>query len=751
MYGIGPIIRGSTNQRSEMLKEWLFAYGEELYQWLAYTTGRRDVESLMIDVFRLASKRIGHFKGDVSPRLWLIALARQQVKHWERKKKPAREMPLDALPLSDAQSERFIDFQQLKPIYKEIFILQCLMEFSSEETAVILNTNSANVDRTFQRLMGYLENLYPNIKASEYGDIIPRPILFDDQIQHIYEALQNEWQRLEDQTKQRKRLRRIINLTIIVGILITAIFFTVTEKGQQMAWNIWAKLNHNIINLEDGVIAQYGDHRITEANFENVERTSAFQDQLATLMVYEEAITMGYEPNEKQVEKELATLREKYQYDAEAQANMFEVMQRANLSAEEYWEHKKQWLTIENVVTQYFIDLFGAPYFPENPLPESSTAYYSQYHEAKNAFKKKMLVAKWGEVLFNKAYDYEFRWREWLEQWKVPSDVIVMHLDVPLVKKNSLELDPEKMDEIDLQKLVGYELLYQEAMRRYLGTGNVEREMEQLRQKYESDPEYQQEVQKTMEQKKLTEEQYWNEMERISIRNSTLARYIGYLYSNISNMNDEMLQKVIDMVALEKFHIMKEQLIFNERHLQRYQWDLELLMQVPQQVRDNLVAIKYKDIHLGFGTGFYFDSSRFDEHSYIVRLLYLIIADMARDFGYMNDDELMQQLNEEWDVMRDNMYERIVLDNIRFQLSDYMRISGITWEEIMEQQRKILESEFVTLFVMESEDEKFYDFRSNILQKTGSNFELDWIKEEYPQYWQYVEFNPNYPFFKSEN
>lgn len=739
MYGTAPMVKSWAKRRDEVIKEWFFTHGEDLYQWLIYSTGKRDIEPLMIEIFLLAIKKFHHYQGDMSPHLWLIALARQRMKYWKRYEKASSSISPQTLELPDDAFEMLLDLQRLQPIYKEVFILTCIMEFTIEETAIVLNTNSSKVERLLQRGMGYLRNLHPHIDISEYSERFPKPVLFDDQRNHIYEALQRELQQYEIRAKKRKRIRWTAILTLLGAIFLLTAFLSVTETGRQIAWNVWLKLNRNIVTLEDGVIAKYGDHLITEADFELVERNSGFESRLSTLMIYEEALAKGYEPDMQQVEEALSNLRGIYQNDEYAQTSMFEVMQRANLSAEEYWENKQKWLMIDNVVSQYYIDLFGTPYFPEAPLP-TRDSYIRTYVEEVHAFMQKQLLEKSDQVILNKSYDFEFNWRKWQDQWKWPSDVILMYWNKPVLTVNTPRFD-HNISETELQNLIGYELLYFEAIDNYyqVTSGEIDRVIEEMREKFTLDPEYRQQVLHEMDQQNITEEQYWRDMKEIVRKEIAIDKYIRSLYPDTYRMNVEQYRRVIEMVSLEKFHLTKELLSFNERYLHKYKWDLEKIKHLPEQIKHNLIAVTYDDFP--FIAGILQD--RFRRSVYEDGLLYAILADLAKEHGYSPDEDVVNQ------YMQLFYEELLTNDYFRIGISDAMRLADLSLDELRSMVQREAEGKATISKLLSSSNPEDQDMRSYILEillLSSIEEQINRLKMDYPQYWQKVRYNPDFPF-----
>lgn len=156
------------------MEQWFFDYSHDLYHFLVYYTGKRDVEDLVQEVYMKAMRNLHHFKGDASPKTWLISIARNLFIDLQRRQKLAQFLPeqlLWALPshvrtpeqeleLQEEVRELYDAIRQLKRSYQDVLLLRGIQELSVDETAVILGWSANRVNVTLHRAIKELKNRY---------------------------------------------------------------------------------------------------------------------------------------------------------------------------------------------------------------------------------------------------------------------------------------------------------------------------------------------------------------------------------------------------------------------------------------------------------------------------------------------------------------------------------------------------------------------------------------------------------------
>ncbi|WP_130860516.1 RNA polymerase sigma factor [Gracilibacillus phocaeensis] len=162
----------------ELISDWFDHYADDVYRFLIYYMSTPDVEDLVQEVFMRAIDRYPSFKGDSSPKTWLISIARNLAIDEARRKKRKDWRKLiktyehqTELSPEDLQitEERKLALHQaiekLKDDYRSVVILRGIEELSVTETAQALTWTEAKVRVTFHRA---LKALKTQIKGGYY-------------------------------------------------------------------------------------------------------------------------------------------------------------------------------------------------------------------------------------------------------------------------------------------------------------------------------------------------------------------------------------------------------------------------------------------------------------------------------------------------------------------------------------------------------------------------------------------------------
>lgn len=160
----------------ELIEDWFDAYSDDVYRFLVYYMSTPDVEDLVQDVFIKAIDRYDSFKGDSSPKTWLITIARNLAIDEARKKKrrdwrrliTAYDNPIDASPeekqlVSESRLELHQAIAGLKTDYRDVVILRGIEELPVTETADILKWSHTKVRVTFHRALKALKDTFGEV------------------------------------------------------------------------------------------------------------------------------------------------------------------------------------------------------------------------------------------------------------------------------------------------------------------------------------------------------------------------------------------------------------------------------------------------------------------------------------------------------------------------------------------------------------------------------------------------------------
>ncbi|MFD2370920.1 RNA polymerase sigma factor [Brevibacillus sp. GCM10020057] len=153
--------------KNDLIEQWFLRYGDDIYKFLVYYTGSRDVEDLVQDVFLKALGSVASFAGRAQPKTWLLTIARNTAVDHARKQRLRRWLPdmwLSHLTSEEKSPEELMDMQeeqqalyrairQIKPAYREVLILRGIKGLSAKETAQILGWSESKVNVTLHRAM----------------------------------------------------------------------------------------------------------------------------------------------------------------------------------------------------------------------------------------------------------------------------------------------------------------------------------------------------------------------------------------------------------------------------------------------------------------------------------------------------------------------------------------------------------------------------------------------------------------------
>ena len=144
---------GGTVLKQEELTEWFDEYGESILTYiLLMVRDYQQSEDLTQETFIKAYRHQQQFKQKSSVKTWLFSIARNVTKDYFRKKHPLqhylgltmeekdnRPTPEQIVGMNFQTEQLYRAIQQLKLSYRHVIILRKLKEFSTKETALILN------------------------------------------------------------------------------------------------------------------------------------------------------------------------------------------------------------------------------------------------------------------------------------------------------------------------------------------------------------------------------------------------------------------------------------------------------------------------------------------------------------------------------------------------------------------------------------------------------------------------------------
>ncbi|MEJ8546677.1 RNA polymerase sigma factor [Brevibacillus borstelensis] len=153
------------------IEQWFLAYSSDIYRFLVYYTGRKDIDDLVQETFIRALKAAGQTE-ITNPKTWLFAIARNAAIDEKRRNKliswlPEKflqdlvsrdKTPEESLELSENKRMLYDIINQLKRSYRDVLILRGIKGLSSKETAEVLGWSEAKVNLTLHRAMKAVQN-----------------------------------------------------------------------------------------------------------------------------------------------------------------------------------------------------------------------------------------------------------------------------------------------------------------------------------------------------------------------------------------------------------------------------------------------------------------------------------------------------------------------------------------------------------------------------------------------------------------
>ncbi|WP_043932022.1 RNA polymerase sigma factor [Bacillus sp. EB01] len=166
------------------IEHWFNQYEKDVFNYLVYYTGTRDVEDLVQDTFLRAIYAYDSFRSDANPKTWLISIARNTaIDHyrkrnlWEKIKgtlmasqEETNSNLTDHLYLrKEEHAHLYQSISRLKQSYREVILLKGIAELSAAEAASVLGWSVSKVNVTFHRAVKKLNEMMkeemPNGKA----------------------------------------------------------------------------------------------------------------------------------------------------------------------------------------------------------------------------------------------------------------------------------------------------------------------------------------------------------------------------------------------------------------------------------------------------------------------------------------------------------------------------------------------------------------------------------------------------------
>ena len=162
------VVKGPDNS-TELISQWIRSYEKDLLRLCCvYLLDVTLSEDAVQETFWKAYRRIGDFRGDCSPRTWLVRIAINVCKDisrtaWFRMQRSAP--PLDRLQPAQEEGEWEIrsalvaEILRLPRALREVVLLYHYEGFSQAETAQALHISAATVSRRLDRAYALFKHM----------------------------------------------------------------------------------------------------------------------------------------------------------------------------------------------------------------------------------------------------------------------------------------------------------------------------------------------------------------------------------------------------------------------------------------------------------------------------------------------------------------------------------------------------------------------------------------------------------------
>lgn len=152
---------------------WFRRYSDDVYRFLVFYTGTRDVEDLLQETFIRAFKGFRSYKGTAQPKTWLISIARRTAIDQARRRRAWKDLifkksaesvqsPMDPERLlleNEDKMTLYRDIGKLKKEYRDVVLLRFMEGLSVPETAEVMGWTEAKVSLTLHRAIHKLQLL----------------------------------------------------------------------------------------------------------------------------------------------------------------------------------------------------------------------------------------------------------------------------------------------------------------------------------------------------------------------------------------------------------------------------------------------------------------------------------------------------------------------------------------------------------------------------------------------------------------
>lgn len=154
--------------RSETISQWFESYGNDVFRFLLYfLRDTKDVDDLLQETFVRAYTAFSRYRGDASPKTWLLQIARNlavdHIRKGNRDQRTDNEI-LNTLPSAGKTPEDWVmaieetkwvlqRLEAINPKYSQILLIRGIQDLSARDAAEVLGWSISKVNVTYHRAL----------------------------------------------------------------------------------------------------------------------------------------------------------------------------------------------------------------------------------------------------------------------------------------------------------------------------------------------------------------------------------------------------------------------------------------------------------------------------------------------------------------------------------------------------------------------------------------------------------------------
>jgi RNA polymerase sigma-70 factor, ECF subfamily len=162
---------------SESIRSLYDLYANDVYRFAKLTLGdAEEAKDVTQEVFYRAFRSMNRFRGESNPRTWIMSIARNYIFDLFRRRRIQQKawaeyrLGQDTSVVDYPEEMHLLEdaILELKPTYRQVFVLRHVQNYSVQETATILHWSTSKVTTTDQRAIEKLRSILGGERS--YGE-----------------------------------------------------------------------------------------------------------------------------------------------------------------------------------------------------------------------------------------------------------------------------------------------------------------------------------------------------------------------------------------------------------------------------------------------------------------------------------------------------------------------------------------------------------------------------------------------------